>query len=90
MSVDRPVAIKVLDPMSRGANMADLRERFVQEAKIAAKLEHPNIVNIIDYGIIDSTGQPYIVMALLRADLGQELTRVAPNRAGLYHFLSMF
>ena len=53
LSVDRPVAIKVLDPVGRGMNDADLRERFVQEAKIAAKLEHPNTVRIFDYGMTE-------------------------------------
>ena len=79
LSIDRPVAIKVLDPVDRGVDNEDLRGRFFQEAKIAAKLEHPNIVNIIDYGIIESTNQPYIVMALLKGrDLSQELKGAGP------------
>ncbi|MDP3911556.1 MAG: serine/threonine-protein kinase [Gemmatimonadales bacterium] len=42
--LDRPVAIKLLPP----ANAADpkLRERFLREARTAAKLSHPNVIPI--------------------------------------------
>lgn len=39
--------------------------RFVQEARITASLEHPNIVPVHDIGI-DSSGAPYFTMKLLR------------------------
>ena len=42
--LDRPVAIKVLPP-ARAAQPA-LRERFLREARTAAKLSHPNIIPI--------------------------------------------
>ncbi len=44
VDLDRPVAIKLLPP-ERGAN-ARLKARFLQEARTAAKLSHPNIVPI--------------------------------------------
>ena len=43
VSLDRTVAIKILSP--RLAKSADYAARFIREAKIAAKLNHVNIVN---------------------------------------------
>ena len=57
-SLGRQVALKVLSP----AMAADpvLRERFLQEARIAAQLHHPNIIAIYDVGTADGTA--YIAM----------------------------
>jgi len=60
--VDRPVAIKVMN--SHLVRDASLKERFRREAKTAAALAHPNIVEISDYGE-DEEGTPYLVMELL-------------------------
>ncbi|MCX6573476.1 MAG: protein kinase, partial [Candidatus Aminicenantes bacterium] len=59
--LDRPVAIKVLPP----DRVADLerRQRFVQEAKAASALRHPNIVVIHD--IAAGGGRDFIVMELV-------------------------
>ena len=54
----RPVAVKVL-----AENLADdpeLRERFVREARLAARLSHPNVVRVYDAG--EEDGLPFIVM----------------------------
>lgn len=53
--VKREVAIKVLT-----ADSYDQRVRFQREAEVLAKLEHPNIVPIYDFG--EQDGKPYIVM----------------------------
>ncbi|NIM22461.1 MAG: protein kinase [Candidatus Latescibacteria bacterium] len=58
VSIDKVVAIKVLFPYL--ANDESFIERFQREAKSAAKLQHENIVNVIDYG--ESEGAYYIVM----------------------------
>jgi len=60
--LDRPVAIKVL-PASALAS-ADRQKRFVQEAKTASSLNHPNIVTIYDINTQEVDGQPvqYIAM----------------------------
>lgn len=45
----------------------DDKRRFLQEARITAKLEHPNIVPVHDIGI-DSTGAPYFTMKLIKGE----------------------
>lgn len=72
ISLDVPVAVKFMDP--RYADMDDLRGRFEREAKAAAQLRMPNVVQILDYGVEEGT--PYIVMEFLTGeDLGARLAR---------------
>jgi serine/threonine protein kinase/Tol biopolymer transport system component len=59
--LDRPVALKVLPP-EKFAD-ADRKARFVQEAKAASSLRHPNIVVIHD--ISSDGGKDFIVMELV-------------------------
>jgi serine/threonine-protein kinase len=59
--LDRPVAIKLLPP-DKAVN-AQLRERFLGEARLAAKLSHPNIIPI--HAVDDSGGFVYYVMAFI-------------------------
>ncbi|MEY3846914.1 MAG: hypothetical protein RJA66_1181 [Actinomycetota bacterium] len=56
--LDRQVAIKVIHPHL--ANDQNFQEKFVVEAKTAAKLSHPNLVNVFDQGTEGST--TYLVM----------------------------
>ncbi len=60
-SMDRLVALKVLLP--RMADETEGRERFVREARAAAKLSHPNVVAGIDAG--EANGIFYFVMEYL-------------------------
>ncbi len=57
IALEREVAIKVLQANAKGEH----RKRFEQEAQIMASLKHPNIVNIIDYGVLPDNS-PCIVM----------------------------
>lgn len=59
--LDRPVAIKLLHPAL--AARPDLRRRFHLEARAAARLSHPNIVAVYDFGEHD--GVPFIAMERL-------------------------
>jgi serine/threonine-protein kinase len=63
-SLDRYVAIKVLHP----AFKADPQffERFKREARIVAKLEHPNIIPVYDFN--EHQGEPYLVMRFVEGD----------------------
>ncbi len=77
----RKVALKVLAPEL--ASDASFRERFEQEWRTAAKLEHPNIVPIYEAGEAD--GVLYIAMRYVAGtDLGALLARqgrLTPERA---------
>ena len=54
-------ALKCLHPQF--AKNAEIKKRFLREAKLLVSLDHPNIVNVIDY--IEEGGQLAIVMELL-------------------------
>jgi len=73
--LDRPVAIKVLPP-EKVAD-AERRQRFVQEAKAASALNHPNIVVVHD--IAEDHGVYFIVMEYVK---GTTLDRLI-GRKGL-------
>ncbi|HVH99090.1 MAG TPA: protein kinase, partial [Enhygromyxa sp.] len=77
LGLDHDVAIKLL----RADVDADAAKRLSREAKILARLDHPNCVRVMDVGSFD--GAPYLVMELiegqpLAALLGQPWT---PARA---------
>lgn len=59
--LDRTVALKVL--ASHFADDKDFRTRFLREARIAAGLQHPNVVRVFD--ITERDGLPAIVMELV-------------------------
>ena len=63
MKLDREVALKVLPP---GPHDQHQRERFEQEARAAAALNHPNILAVYDVG--EHRGEPYIVSELLEGE----------------------
>ena len=78
--IGRKVAIKVLQPeMAKDKSLVD---RFINEARAANVLGHPNIVDILDVGTLPD-GVPYIIMELLAGEsLGQRLDRVGRIDAG--------
>src|SRR5512147_1496907 len=63
-SLDRYVAIKVLHPAFNEDNSFAMR--FQREARVVAKLEHPNIVPVYDYA--EHEGRPYLVMKFIEGD----------------------
>ena len=78
-AVDRPCAVKVMNPAL--ASDATVRERFRREAKSAQTLAHPNVIEIFDQGET-ADGTPYIVMELLEGKTLADLidARAAPAR----------
>jgi serine/threonine-protein kinase len=61
LRLGREVAVKVLRPEL--AADPDTRRRFESEARLAARLDHPNVVAVFDCG--ESDGVPYLVMERL-------------------------
>ena len=70
--LDRTVAIKVL-PASFSSDR-DRLQRFAQEARAAAGLNHPNILSIYDIG--EDQGAPYIVSELLEGETLRDRLRI--------------
>jgi serine/threonine protein kinase len=69
--LDRPVAIKRL-----AENLAaneEYKQRFLREARLAARLSHPNIVAVYDAGA--EHGVPYIVMEYVEGETVSDLLR---------------
>src|SRR5688500_8605180 len=74
--LDRLVAIKLLPP--ERAAQPSLRERFLREARLAAKLSHPNIIPI--HAVEETGGFVYYVMAYVE---GETLADRVRNRGPL-------
>ena len=65
---DRPVAIKVLNPDLAGAIGVD---RFVREIRLTARLQHPNVIPVLDSGVIagpDGLPLPWYAMAYVAGE----------------------
>jgi len=82
-NLKRHVAMKVLPPQFSAEE--GFIARFIREAEIAASLEHPHIVPIIDFGT--QSGINYVVMRLLRG--GTLADRVRERRAEGGQLLSL-
>ena len=74
--IDRDVAIKTLHPDLPPEAMAEVRERFLREAKSAGRLNHPNIVTIFDVG--EQNGVAYMAMEVLE---GRSLQQILAESA---------
>ena len=67
--LDRAVAVKVLKPEFSAD--PEFLERFRAEARTTARLNHPGIANVFDYGETtgtDGVATPYLVMELVRGE----------------------
>ncbi|TVR09694.1 MAG: serine/threonine protein kinase [Planctomycetota bacterium] len=60
MTLGIPVAVKVMKLNVNADGASTYRERFQEEARIAARLDHPGIVRVLDFG--QSRGLAYLVM----------------------------
>jgi len=74
LETERRRALKVMHPQM--LHSADLRDRFMREARVAAKVESEFIVDVFDAGIDEATQMPFLVMELLKGEeLGVRLKR---------------
>jgi serine/threonine-protein kinase len=73
------VAVKLIDPALTGS--ADALRRFEREARAAASLRSPHVVQVLDFGV--DGGRPYLVMEFLNGEsLGTRLSqrgKLAPD-----------
>jgi eukaryotic-like serine/threonine-protein kinase len=77
LGLDIPCAVKFIE--GEFATMQEAHVRFEREAKAAAQLRSPHVVQILDHGLWE--GRPYIAMELLEGeDLGKRI-----QRAGRLH-----
>jgi hypothetical protein len=62
LNLGRPVALKLITPDRAGDS--DFRERFQRESRLAASIDHPNVVPVYEAGEAD--GHLYLVMRWVR------------------------
>src|SRR5687767_15549118 len=75
VALDRPVALKLLQPSL--ASQPGLKQRFLNEARTAAKLSHPNITPIFAVEEVDDF--VFFVMAFVDGEtLGQRIRSRGP------------
>jgi serine/threonine protein kinase len=69
--LERPVAIKTLNPDLAPETIAEMKARFVREAKSAGRLNHPNIVTVYDADVAGELA--YIAMEYLEGQSLQQM-----------------
>ena len=65
LTLQTPIAIKLID--SETAKNPNARARFDREARVAAKIRSPHVVQILDHGTTEE-GEPYIAMECLSGE----------------------
>jgi serine/threonine protein kinase/ABC-type branched-subunit amino acid transport system substrate-binding protein len=76
LSLGRPVAVKAV--FATPLHAPEVVQRFFREAKLLSQINHPNVVNLIDFGNTDS-GVVYMVMEHLA---GRTLDKAVPKGEG--------
>ncbi len=85
-SLNRPVAVKFFDSPFVRTEPA-MQKRFVREAKLLARFQHPNIPYVLTEGVVDTPHgpTPYFVMEYVHGTTVQTLlrekTKLEPNAA---------
>ena len=71
---ERDAAVKILHP--HFCSDDNLVQRFLNEARAANAIRHPNIIEVIDAGLLPGSRAPYLLMEYLSGEnLGARLTR---------------
>jgi serine/threonine-protein kinase len=80
--LDRPVALKIVKADSVNEEESQFLKRFLLEASILAKLQHPNVVTLFDYGRIEDAPVEMYFIAMEFLD-GETLTERLRTRGAL-------
>ncbi len=87
-SLGRDVAVKVLHERYQANSLVG--QRFVDEARITAQLQHPGIPPVFEVGRLDD-GRPYLAMKLIKGRTLAQLLKERPEPASdRGRFLAMF
>lgn len=79
IELDKKFALKLMNARDNDSNHAQTLARFRREAASLAKISHPNVVTVTDFGIMDNR-LPYIVMEYLE---GLTLRKLLANNGRL-------
>jgi serine/threonine protein kinase len=87
VTLGRSVAVKFIDLASNERSRT--HERFLREARLAASIHHPNVIDVVDFGIAEN-GEPVMVMELLEGEpLSLRLAAEPPlGAAAVVHVMS--
>ena len=86
--LDRDLAVKVVLPGR--ADVPEVRRRFVEEARIGGRLQHPGVVPVHELGR-DADGSPFFAMKLVQGRTLADLLQDRPDPAhDLARFLQIF
>lgn len=86
--LERHAAIKVMRPEL--VNEHDSYERFLQEARTAARLEHPNIVHVLNFGRTPDNASYYIMMDFVEGVSMRQLVQENPDGMPLDEVIPLF
>ena len=82
LHIGRLDALKILNLTLDTIDAPEFEERFMLEARAAARIEHPNVVTIYDFGFTGERRMPFMAMQLLQGhDLLDELEQHGPLQA---------
>ncbi|HVK88342.1 MAG TPA: serine/threonine-protein kinase, partial [Kofleriaceae bacterium] len=80
-SIGKKVALKVLH--AEFSNNEEVAKRFFDEAKSVNNIDHPNIVDIVDYGVIEAGGRDRLMYFIMEYLAGQSLSQLIRSEAPL-------
>src|SRR4249920_1687630 len=79
VTLNRLVAVKFVDART-GFDNEERIGRFLREAKVAASIRHKNVVDILDFGVLEEgeVPEPYMIMELLEGEALDSMLQRAP------------
>ncbi|MDQ2647100.1 MAG: serine/threonine protein kinase, partial [Myxococcota bacterium] len=64
LTTQQPVALKVINSSEAGV-VPDEEARLTREGEVLSRLDHPNIVRFVAFGVLDDTSMPFVAMEWL-------------------------